>query len=432
MRPTGCGLNRHFAGGGVGRYMMGRVKSSLYDAMMTEKLNFKMEYARFAAKAILASAVFDMMDSNRGGSLSKSELFMLLRRVTRSQGMDVALTGSLVEFMMSVADTGEEDATDAASAEEEASINREEWVNVFVGPPCTVDDCIAVIQQANERGKYIIPPAELNEFNELNDDLTEQIKKEIEEGEIQTDLGLKEEIRLLGTEVRRQDVVIKKMRRALTAIPAQPQAKVHKDDTAKPSLFSGWDLGLLAWMQEEPLPKPRPPPPEPSGLDLPLWEAPEDDEEIVYGRKKPPKHATVGAAVGLPAAAQSTPVRDAEPPGREPVGRQDVPLEEGGVELRMEASPLAPASERAEPSSSFGIFGESRGGAEGWQQMPGAEVHISPDNTMGTAGGSAIAKSPGRHPSRRSELPSWAKDDAAVGMPKAETMMNVKDYWSQL
>lgn len=35
----------------------------------------------------------------------------------------------------------------------ESTINREEWVNIYVGPPCTVDSCVELIQRKNKQAR---------------------------------------------------------------------------------------------------------------------------------------------------------------------------------------------------------------------------------------------------------------------------------------
>lgn len=88
------------------------------------------EYARFAARMMVAAAFFDTSDTDGSGEMSKIELFESLRKVTVTQSkVSVADTISLGEFIMSLADTGIEDGTEQ---------NPEDDESPKVAPPLTL------------------------------------------------------------------------------------------------------------------------------------------------------------------------------------------------------------------------------------------------------------------------------------------------------
>lgn len=160
----------------IARHLMGP-SSLLYRNIMDEHADILTQYARFAAKAITASLVFDIVDGNANGEVSKGELFKELRSVFYSH-MTYDETVTLVEFMMFMAeslarplDRGTSDQADTKKARgsfllgpgsdslsprrqkamaiehgipkensrrSRTHLSREDWLNVFIGPPSTV------------------------------------------------------------------------------------------------------------------------------------------------------------------------------------------------------------------------------------------------------------------------------------------------------
>lgn len=47
--------------------------------------------------------------------------------------------------------------------EDELTLNLEDWINIFHGPPCTVDSMVELIQQKNRKGKFL-PPKDDSEY----------------------------------------------------------------------------------------------------------------------------------------------------------------------------------------------------------------------------------------------------------------------------
>ncbi|KAK3266292.1 hypothetical protein CYMTET_25071 [Cymbomonas tetramitiformis] len=81
----------------VARSCLGE-KSTLYKSVMSERFSALGIYSRFAAQAITASIIFDMVDENSSGRVSKRELYKPLRRLYHKQ-MDEQQIGTLVEFV---------------------------------------------------------------------------------------------------------------------------------------------------------------------------------------------------------------------------------------------------------------------------------------------------------------------------------------------
>lgn len=105
-------------------------------------------------------------------------------------------TVSLVEFIMKIADSGldlgnevlpdgeeeEEGAVEAEEAvedsDEEPTINREELVNTYCGPPCSVQSLLAIIKRKNRQGRYLIQDKDYEMYDKIDKQVAEELRKE--------------------------------------------------------------------------------------------------------------------------------------------------------------------------------------------------------------------------------------------------------------
>jgi osmotically-inducible protein OsmY len=62
-------------------------------------------------------------------------------------------------------------------APREATINREEWVNIFVGPPCNVDSCVELIMRKNQQGRYLISDEDHVAYKRLDKKIRAEYKE---------------------------------------------------------------------------------------------------------------------------------------------------------------------------------------------------------------------------------------------------------------
>ncbi|KAK3276655.1 hypothetical protein CYMTET_15280, partial [Cymbomonas tetramitiformis] len=69
-------------------------KSQMYDKVICEKFNFLASYAQFGTQALVASVVYDLLDIDNSGSLTKSELYVRLRSMFCNH-LDMSKTASL-------------------------------------------------------------------------------------------------------------------------------------------------------------------------------------------------------------------------------------------------------------------------------------------------------------------------------------------------
>jgi hypothetical protein len=47
--------------------------------------------------------------------------------------------------------------------DDEETLNLEDWINIFHGPPCDVDSMVELVQDNNRRGKFLPPKEETPE-----------------------------------------------------------------------------------------------------------------------------------------------------------------------------------------------------------------------------------------------------------------------------
>ncbi|KAK3239283.1 hypothetical protein CYMTET_50778 [Cymbomonas tetramitiformis] len=178
-------------------YLLGK-KSVLYKSVLSERLDALSLYSKFATQAIMASLLYDIIDHNGSGRIGKFELYKQLRRPF-CRSMNGEQIGTLVEFIIYMAhlqhipkvdSNGEECDSDSGSEVEELlqvatpsgklqlqedgkrartsgrhrHINRSQWISVITGPPCTLQQCIDVINRKFDQGHFMPTPAEMNAY----------------------------------------------------------------------------------------------------------------------------------------------------------------------------------------------------------------------------------------------------------------------------
>ena len=109
--------------------------------------------------------------------------------------MTVNDTVSLVEFIMKIADSGldlgnvnevladgeeegAEEAEEVEDSDEEPTINREELVNAYCGPPCSVQSLLAIIKRKNRQGRYLIQDEDYEMYDKIDKQVAEELRKE--------------------------------------------------------------------------------------------------------------------------------------------------------------------------------------------------------------------------------------------------------------
>ncbi|KAK3265181.1 hypothetical protein CYMTET_26121 [Cymbomonas tetramitiformis] len=166
-------------------------KSVMYTNKAEEKLNSLATFAQFGAQALVASVVYDLLDVDSGGTLTKVELYVRIRRLFFRQ-LDVEDTARLVEFMMFIASKKNDDANmfqqecdgdnngEPKKAEEnhnwrmkphkrynqKKSITREEWVGVFCGSLSSIESFSRVVQHKVTQGHFQLNAVEFQVYKD--------------------------------------------------------------------------------------------------------------------------------------------------------------------------------------------------------------------------------------------------------------------------
>lgn len=116
----------------VALYALG-LSSTLYMEFMRESVNWRKEYARFAAQSLVAGASFESYDKNKSESLDRPEIYMYLKEVF-GEALDDVQTACLADFLMR---QGEQDVKVSTGRLEEtrdvviSTISAMEWVDIF-------------------------------------------------------------------------------------------------------------------------------------------------------------------------------------------------------------------------------------------------------------------------------------------------------------
>lgn len=116
-------------------YALG-LSSQLYKEFILESVEWRKEYARFAAQALVAGFAFMQYDRDKSWQLSRSEIFKMLKQILHDLPEDKI--AALTDFLMR---HGDEDLSDAATHytfDEEnnpttlyTTINITEWLDIF-------------------------------------------------------------------------------------------------------------------------------------------------------------------------------------------------------------------------------------------------------------------------------------------------------------
>ncbi|KAK3255689.1 hypothetical protein CYMTET_35141, partial [Cymbomonas tetramitiformis] len=210
----------------IARNYVGK-KSVLYTSVTSERLDALSIYSRFAVQTITASLAYDIVDNDGSGRINKSEIYAQLRKLF-STSMNERQIATLVEFMVYMAHETHipqlhqaEIETEAYEADGTASladnidkeadqetgsmsmpanaartmrtrsnslklsfpsrrrgthkshVSRAQWVTVFAGHPCTLEQCIDVINHKSDQGEFTPKPQDMKAYEELDKALLE-------------------------------------------------------------------------------------------------------------------------------------------------------------------------------------------------------------------------------------------------------------------
>eukprot|EP01023_Acetabularia_acetabulum_P020224 TRINITY_DN2044_c0_g1_i1.p1 TRINITY_DN2044_c0_g1~~TRINITY_DN2044_c0_g1_i1.p1 ORF type:complete len:586 (-),score=66.17 TRINITY_DN2044_c0_g1_i1:39-1796(-) len=139
-------------------YCMG-LKSKLYRNFIQEKVDYRKEYAKFAAQAVVAAYVFNLMDSDGSGILDGNKMYGVLSALFGHQ----LTTGQLASLTDFVLRNGDEESDkrrlelfqqqDHKVNLSEQQIDIDEWIQIFASSKASVDSMIHTIESEYKNRK---------------------------------------------------------------------------------------------------------------------------------------------------------------------------------------------------------------------------------------------------------------------------------------
>lgn len=154
----------------IAQYLLG-TRSKLYRSNMRTDVNFRREYARFTAQALVAAYVFKAYDQDGSGFLDKSEVFKQLKYVfgasaTRKETLSDDKLAVLAEFVLKESDKMSHGAADLDddvqdTSMEDRKVSMDEWVNIFTEDMTDVNMLSTILQ--NRKSKLLINMKKVHE-----------------------------------------------------------------------------------------------------------------------------------------------------------------------------------------------------------------------------------------------------------------------------
>lgn len=144
----------------IAQYMLG-TRSKLYRSNMCTDVNFRREYARFTAQALVAAYVFKAYDQDGSGFLEKSEVFKQLKYIfgaseTRQETLSDDKLAVLAEFVLKESDKMSHGAADLDhdvqdTSTEDRKVSMDEWVNIFTEDATDVSVLSSILQDRKSK-----------------------------------------------------------------------------------------------------------------------------------------------------------------------------------------------------------------------------------------------------------------------------------------
>eukprot|EP00894_Picocystis_sp_ML_P003104 jgi/Pico_ML_1/53621/g4142.t1 len=136
---------------------------------MRTDVNFRREYARFTAQALVAASVFASIDEDGTGYLDKAEIFKQLKYVFGASGKRSATLSDdklavLAEFLLKESDKVSHGAADLDDDVKDTSlearrVTMDEWVNIFTDDMTDVTMLSNILK--NRKSKLLINMAKV-------------------------------------------------------------------------------------------------------------------------------------------------------------------------------------------------------------------------------------------------------------------------------
>jgi len=132
-------------------------KSRLYSELMMEKVSTVTAYSRFVMQIAASCVMFKALDKDGSGAIDAVELSSSIRAVFGNQ-LSKQESDALVRMTVNVATSdgalslmnmqdNHDDELEAMGHE----VTQTEFVKSFIGPPCTVEGCIAIVKELRQK-----------------------------------------------------------------------------------------------------------------------------------------------------------------------------------------------------------------------------------------------------------------------------------------
>eukprot|EP01024_Parvocaulis_polyphysoides_P004276 TRINITY_DN11078_c0_g1_i1.p1 TRINITY_DN11078_c0_g1~~TRINITY_DN11078_c0_g1_i1.p1 ORF type:complete len:271 (+),score=28.52 TRINITY_DN11078_c0_g1_i1:107-814(+) len=166
----------------IALYAMG-LKSQLYREFIQEKVDWRQEYARFAAQAVVGAYVFNLMDSDGSGNLDGVELYAVLSALFGHK-MTNGQLASVTDFILRNGDEDSDknflelfkfknDNKDKKLNISECEINIDEWIHIFATSKASIDSMVRTIESEYKDQK----PTVTNEMRSAQPTLFQGIQR---------------------------------------------------------------------------------------------------------------------------------------------------------------------------------------------------------------------------------------------------------------
>ncbi|GMH40917.1 hypothetical protein BSKO_08821 [Bryopsis sp. KO-2023] len=122
----------------VALYALG-LSSQLYREFLRESVDWRKEYARYAAQALVAGFAFMSYDRDHSGKLDRREIFKVLNTVIGHRLSDEKVA-ALTDFLMRQGETDDEGVAKGkfAGVVSAGTISIEEWIDIFTEEKCNL------------------------------------------------------------------------------------------------------------------------------------------------------------------------------------------------------------------------------------------------------------------------------------------------------
>eukprot|EP01025_Chloroclados_australasicus_P045917 TRINITY_DN5061_c0_g2_i2.p1 TRINITY_DN5061_c0_g2~~TRINITY_DN5061_c0_g2_i2.p1 ORF type:complete len:610 (-),score=58.66 TRINITY_DN5061_c0_g2_i2:2162-3991(-) len=142
----------------IALYLWG-LRSQLYREFILEAVNWRQEYARFAAQAVVGAYVFNLMDADSSGSLNGVEMYAVLSKLFGHR-MTTGQLAAVTDFVLRYGDDNKDkeilkmfQKKENKSVLSDNQISIDEWMQIFSTNKASIDSMIRTIESEYKNQK---------------------------------------------------------------------------------------------------------------------------------------------------------------------------------------------------------------------------------------------------------------------------------------